>query len=102
MQIIIDNRYTIAAIGNIYQGYIAVMIIIIANIAMKSDKYSGFMLNCLIDSVGNLLARRIAVLKLFGLFKNRWKLSSHNFNLFFSANLRYHNQLMFYEKKEIS
>ena len=56
MQIIIDNRYTIAAIGNIYQGYIAVMIIIIANIAMKSDKYSGFMLNCLIDSVGNLLA----------------------------------------------
>jgi hypothetical protein len=72
MQIIIDNRYTIAAIGNIYQGYIAVMIIIIANIAMKSDKYSGFMLNCLIDSEGNLLARRIATKKIYKFISRVW------------------------------
>ena len=39
--------------------------IIIANITIKSDKYSGLMFSCLIDIVGNLLARRIAIKKIY-------------------------------------
>ncbi len=48
------------------------IMIIIANITIKSDKYSGLMFSCLIDIVGNLLARRIAIKKIYRFISRVW------------------------------